>query len=483
MSLQSLIDKPKELLELINDCLKPKDVEKKQFGEVFTPIDFINSKMLKDIEDYWLKTYNENIWTNEKLNWYDPAAGMGNYPIAIYYKLLDGLKNKIPNEEVRKRHIIEKQLYMGELNKKNCLVIKQIFNMYNDYKLNLYQGDTLTIKLDEIFGINKFDIIIGNPPYNEELTKVGAKPLYNKFIEYYVNKCKMLSFIVPSRWFSGGKGLDKFREMMLKRKDIVYINHFNDACKIFGNLVSIEGGVSYFLIDNRYSGLCLYNGSSIQLNKYDIMTYSKYYTIIDKLLPYDCIIKYYISQYHYKIQTNDTRLIDEIKQGYIKCYVSQQKGFKKYIKREEIKKSCNNYKVITARANGKSGCFGNTFVGYPNEVNTKSYISFNVQSEDEAKSLVSYMKCKLPNFMLSLRKISQDISENTCKWIPLVPLDRQWSDKQIYNYFKLSEDDILLIKNTKIVGYKEQNKIKLKTFKIDKVKGILDKFDQNVLDV
>jgi site-specific DNA-methyltransferase (adenine-specific) len=139
--------------------------------------------------------------------------------------------------------------------------------------------------------------------------------------------------------------------------------------------------------------------------------------------------------------------------------------------------------VITARANGKSGCFGNTFVGYPNEVHTKSYISFNVQSEDEAKSLVSYMKCKLPNFMLSLRKISQHINEHTCKWIPLVPLDRQWSDKQIYNYFKLSEDDILLIKNTKIVGYKEQNKIKLKTFKIDKVKGILDKFDLNVLDV
>ena len=483
MSLQSLIDKPKELLELINDCLKPKDVEKKQFGEVFTPIDFINGKMLKDIEDYWLKTYNENIWTNEKLTWYDPAAGMGNYPITIYYKLLDGLKNKIPNEELRKKHIIEKQLYMGELNKKNCLVIKQIFNMHNNYELNLYQGDTLTIKLDEIFGINKFDIIIGNPPYNEELTRVGAKPLYNKFIEYYVNKCKMLSFIVPSRWFSGGKGLDKFREMMLKRKDIVYIYHFNDACKIFGNTVSIEGGVSYFLIDNRYSGLCLYNGSSIQLNKYDIMTDSKYYMIIDKLLPYDCIIKYYISQDHYKIQTNDTRLIDEIKQGYIKCYVSQQKGFKKYIKREEIKKPYNGYKVITARANGKSGCFGNTFVGYPNEVHTKSYISFNVQSEDEAKSLVSYMKCKLPNFMLNLRKISQDISENTCKWIPLVPLDRQWSDKLVYNYFKLSDDDILLIKNTKIVGYKEQNKIKLKKFKIDKIKHILDTFDQNVLDV
>ena len=486
MSLQSLIDKPKELLELINDCLKPKDVEKKQFGEVFTPIDFINNKMLKDIENYWLKTYDENIWTNEKLTWYDPAAGMGNYPIAIYYKLLDGLKNKIPDEELRKKHIIEKQLYMGELNKKNCQVIKQIFNMHNNYNLNLYQGDTLTIKLNEIFGISKFDIIIGNPPYNEELTKVGAKPLYNKFIEYYVNKCEILSFIVPSRWFSGGKGLDKFREMMLKRKDIVYINHFNDACKIFGNLVDIKGGVNYFLIDKSYSGLCSYNGSFVQLNKYDIMIDSKYYTIIDKIQSHDSIIKYYISQDHYKIQTNDTRLVDEHKQNHIKCYVSQQKGFVKYIKKDDIKKPFDNYKVITARAaHGANSCFGNTFIGKPNEVHTKSYISFNVQSEEEARSLISYMKCKLPNFMLSLRKISQDISENTCKWIPLVPLDRYWTDKDVYDYFKLSKDDIQLIKNTKIVGYKEQKeqKIKLKIFKIDKLKGIFDRFDQNVLDV
>ena len=53
--LKSLIDKPKELLELINDCLKPKLSEEKEFGEVFTPIIFINDKKLKDLEEYWLK--------------------------------------------------------------------------------------------------------------------------------------------------------------------------------------------------------------------------------------------------------------------------------------------------------------------------------------------------------------------------------------------------------------------------------------------
>ena len=138
MSLKSLIDNPKELLELINDCLKPKDVEKKKLGEVFTPMNFINN-MLNDIDVYWLKSKNEIIWENENLTWYDPAAGMGNFPIAIYYKLMDGLKEKIPDMIKRKKHILEKQIYMGELNKKNCFVIKQIFNINDEYKLNLYQ--------------------------------------------------------------------------------------------------------------------------------------------------------------------------------------------------------------------------------------------------------------------------------------------------------------------------------------------------------
>jgi site-specific DNA-methyltransferase (adenine-specific) len=456
MSIQSLIDRPKELLELINECLKPKVVEKHTFGEVFTPMDFINDKQLKDLETYWKKKYNENIWTNEKLTYYDPATGMGNYPIAIYYKLMDGLKDKIPDEKERKKHIIEKMLYIGELIKKNCFVVKQIFNLNNEYKLNLYEGNTLEIDIKKVFNKSKFDIIHGNPPYNEKLTNSGAKPLYNKFIEYYINKCDYLTFIVPSRWFSGGKGLDKFREMMLKRKDIVHIIHYDDACKIFGNSVDIKGGVNYFLIDKNYDGLCNYNGSNIQLNKYDIMVDSKYYDIIEKLSIHKKITDLYLGRY-YGIESNDKRLKDDDKQ--IKCYVSQQKGFIKYIDKKEIKKDYNFYKVITTEAayEGNSG-FGNTFIGNINEVHTGSYISFKVSTEKEAKSLVSYMKCKLPNFMLSLRKISQHINEIVCKWIPLPTLDKEWTDDEVYKYFKLTSEEIKLVKETKVSGYKDISK-------------------------
>ena len=454
MSLQSLIDSPKELLELINECLKPKEVEKKKFGEVFTPMSFINNDMLGDLEEYYKTKYNKNIFEDETLKWGDTTAGMGNFPIAIYYKLMDGLKKKISNEKDRKKHILENMLFMAEYNKKNCFIVKQIFNLNNDYKLNLYEGNSLQLDIQKEFGIDKFDIVIGNPPYNEELKSTGAKALYNKFVEYYIEKCDLLCFVIPSRWFSGGKGLDSFRKNMLERTDIVYIKHFNDACEIFGNSVSIEGGVNYFLKDIHHKGDCKFNGSNTKLINYDVFVDGKFHSLIDKIVKNDSITKYYISQDYYKIQTNDTRLKSEKTKDTIKCYVSQQKGFEKYIEKTEIKKDITKWKVITARANGGKGCFGNTFIGSPNEVHTKSYISFNINSEDEAKSLVSYMRCRLPNFMLSLRKPSQDISESTCKWIPLPPLNKEWTDEEVYKHFKLSEDDIKLINDTNIVGYK-----------------------------
>jgi site-specific DNA-methyltransferase (adenine-specific) len=307
------------------------------------------------------------------------------------------------------------------------------------------------------WGINQFDIIMGNPPYNEELTSVGAKPLYHKFIEYYINKCNLLSFIVPSRWFAGGKGLDKFREMMINRTDILYIKHYDDACKIFGNSVNIKGGVNYFLIDKDYNGLCDYNGSSVKFNTFDVILDSKYYGIVNKFLDYNKITDIYLGRY-FGIESNDKNLTDNNK--LIKCYVSQQKGFIKYIDKKIVKKEYNFYKVITTRAAyGANSGFGNTFIGTPNEIHTGSYISFKVSNEIEAKSLLSYMKCKLPNLLLSLRKSSQDISEATCKWIPLVPLNKEWTNDEVYKYFKLTDDEIKLIKETKISGYNDNEPI------------------------
>ena len=455
MSLQSLIDKPKELLELIDSCLKPKDIEKKKFGEVFTPMSFINNDMLGDLETYYKEKYNKNIFEDETLKWGDTTAGMGNFPIAIYYKLMDGLKQKIPNEKERKKHILENMLFMAEYNKKNCFIVKQIFNLNNDYKLNLYEGNSLQLDIQKEFGIEKFDIVIGNPPYNEELKSSGATALYNKFVEYYIEKSDLLCFVIPSRWFSGGKGLDSFRKNMLERSDIVYIKHFEDASKIFGSSVDIKGGVNYFLKDTNHNKDCMYNGSITKLNKYDVFVDGKYHNIIDKLVNFNSLITLYKSQDYHKIQTNDKRFKNDKTNDTIKCYVSSQKGFEKYIDKTEIKTDISKYKIITPDGafTANSG-FGNIFIGNPNEVHCKTYISFEIDTENEAKSLLSYMKCRLPNFMLSLRKNSQHTCSSTCKWIPLPPLNKEWTDEEVYKHFNLLEEDIKLINDTNIVGYK-----------------------------
>ncbi len=166
MSLQSIIDKPKELLELIDSCLKPKQKDKQEFGEVFTPM-YLIFEMLDNLDKQYTHEYGKSIFSEMNFTWFDPAAGMGNFPVAVYLRLMEGLKMQIPNDENRKKHIVENMLYMSELNKKNVFICHQVFNMNNQFKMNLYEGDTLELNIVSVWSINNFDVILGNPPYNK----------------------------------------------------------------------------------------------------------------------------------------------------------------------------------------------------------------------------------------------------------------------------------------------------------------------------
>jgi len=148
------------------------------------------------------------------------------------------------------------------------------------------------------------------------------------------------------------------------------------------------------------------------------------------------------------IQTNDKRLTASPDDDSILCHVSIQKGRIKYIRKEYIKniEKSNTYKVITVEAATKGGeGFGNIYVSLPGEVLNGSYIYFVTNSVEESKSLQSYLKTKFANFLLSLRKISQHIKPDTLKWIPIVPFDREWTDKELYSYFNLTQEEIDLI--------------------------------------
>ena len=143
----------------------------------------------------------------------------------------------------------------------------------------------------------------------------------NAFIEKYIGG-KLLLFVVPSRWFIGGKGLDGFRDFMMGRKDIVFIQHEDDATKWFGNNVDIKGGVNYFLKDALYDGLCLFNGVPYDLSKYDCVIKPKYHKIIDIVINMESISKLYMGRY-FGVETNDKRLkLTKKNNKSVSCYVS-----------------------------------------------------------------------------------------------------------------------------------------------------------------
>ena len=246
MSIQSLIDNPKELLELINDCLKPKDIEKKQFGEVFTPMILVNEMLDK---------LPEEVWKDKNLKWFDPACGMGNFIIAVYLRLIDSLKDIIIDEKERKKHILENMLYMSELNKKNVVICKQIFDINNEYKLNLYNGDTLEIKPLNIFRVKQFDIILGNPPYNKGGIRsytgkqLGEKneTIWTKFIEKAFEWLKLngyLIFINPLSWLKKSHSL---HNIMLE-KYIIWMKLLDNSQS--KEMINADIPISLYILQN-----------------------------------------------------------------------------------------------------------------------------------------------------------------------------------------------------------------------------------------
>ena len=441
----------KDVILMLREYVKVGEVEKKKFGEVMTPLELVKEM---------LATLPDEVWSNPNLKWLDPANGSGPYPLMVIFRLMNGLKDWEPDEEKRYKHIVEKMIYVCELQPKNMFLYMCAVDPWDIYQLNIYTGSFLESGFDkhmkEVWGFDKFDIVVGNPPYQEEVEGGSQKPLYDKFILKSINISKKVIFITPSRWFSGGKGLDSFRKKMMTRKDIKIINHFDDASKIFGNGIFITGGVSYFLIDEDYNGKTTLNGYSIDLVKFDIIVKNPIsYGLIEKMMKFEGIDKICKGQSYSGITTNDKRLSD-IKNidSQIKCYVSKRNGQFKWIDIEHINKSVNlsKWKVILVEAtnavdsgHGKYLSFGNRFIGMPNEICNQSYIVFETNSEYESKSLLSYLNCKLVDYLVSLRKISQHTKPDTCKWVPIVPFDREWTDEKLFEYFGLTEEEKKLI--------------------------------------
>jgi type I restriction-modification system DNA methylase subunit len=259
MSIESMIDRPQELLELIDSCLKPKQKEKQENGEVFTPMKLV-FEMLEKLDKHYIKEHaGQSIFTVPGLKWFDPASGMGNFPVAVYLKLMEGLKPQFPQDDDRKKHIIENMLYMSELNKKNVHICRQIFSFNGKYTMNMHEGDTLKLDVSDTWGIapRTFDVVLGNPPYNKGGIRshtgehLGEKneTIWTKFIEKSFESWLkpddgFLAFINPLSWLKKSHSL----HTSMLNKHIVWLKLWDNI----KSLATINGKIpiSLYVLQN-----------------------------------------------------------------------------------------------------------------------------------------------------------------------------------------------------------------------------------------
>jgi hypothetical protein len=269
------ITEPEKLLEYIHANLAPNTKEKQERGEVFT-----NPKLIEEMMD----KLPADVWSNPDLKWLDPAAGMGNFPVIVYNRLMRGLRNnrgfRHKSEDDIRRHILEKMLYMVEIDKYNIYIIKKIF-CADKYELNIYEGSFINTddNIDKLF-INtkrkdnkafeskvdafdrKFDIVMGNPPYNENgiramrakqlIADKKKKTIFPDFVvksfEFLKDKGYLL-FIIPLYWlkiFDDNKILLNMHKMLLE-KHIIWLQLWDNAKS---KDINAEIPLSIFLLKN-----------------------------------------------------------------------------------------------------------------------------------------------------------------------------------------------------------------------------------------
>lgn len=435
-----LLDNEEAVRALVDSLCIVDDYCKKTYAEVFTPLETVERV---------LNMLPPHVWSNPNLTWFEPAVGIGSFMVCIYYRLMAGLGDAIPDHKSRHRHVLRNMLFMSEINIKNINICRSIFGA----EANIHHGDTMALdarRMQRLWGRTRFDVILGNPPYHHKMCVKGSTPtIYHEFVMRFVDTCHYLLFILPSRWFASGKGLQSFRRFMLSRHDIRQIQHFDNSKPVFKNGVYLMGGVQFLLKDAAFQGYCNFNGILCQLGKYDIIVDPNYQSILDKVLfnMRHNIQTICYGQTYSGIKTNDERLVSSPAPDHLLCYVSSNQGLLRYVHKRHLPKhrDFSKWKVLTVEANGYWKYFGRTIIAGPGEVCNQTYIAFEVDTLEEAVSLFTFLDTKLANFLLGLRKVSQHIKPDTCKWIPLVPLDRCYTDAMAYDLFNLSPQERLLI--------------------------------------
>ena len=321
-----------------------------------------------------------------------------------------------------------------------------------------------TVNLEELFKM-KFDVIIGNPPY--QLSDGGqgtsASPIYQLFVQQAQKlEPRYLSMIIPSRWFAGGKGLDNFRKNMLNDKHISKLVDYENYKDVFPTLGGLAGGVCYFLWEKDYKDDCEVVNKTNEtesitkrkLNEFDIFIRSnKAISIIHKVLNShkgEYLDKVVSSRKPFGLPTNY-----QPKDRGIPCQFIQRIGLK-YADEKDISDHLNllnKWKVIVPKAPiaGQTDFSkqvniyyeSNTKIIPPGTCCTESFIVlYAAETEKEALSFKSYIFTKTARFLLLQSVVSQDITRERFRFVPNIgEYNTTFTDEMLIKMWGLSDEE------------------------------------------
>ena len=479
--------------------------------EVFTPPRLANQM---------LDLLPIKLWSNKNATFLDPGCKSGVFLREIAKRLDKGLEAQMPNRQKRLNHIFKNQLFgiattdlTAQLSRRSVYCSKTANSRYSvcedfsnpdgnirfkriehtwedghcvscganeenyarDTGLESHAYEFIHAKPpEEVFSM-KFDVIVGNPPY--QLSDGGhgssASPIYHKFVESAINlNPRYIVMITPSRWFSGGKGLDKFRERMLSERRL---RNLVDYPKLYDGFpgVKIRGGVSYFLWDRDHDGPCavqtMWDGEPLgppmqrRLDAYDVLVRrNEAVSILEKVRAYrvggkaeatlDARVS---SQKPFGLRTfvHGAASSKGLKHP-IKLYGSQRIS---WVERAAIDRNAawiDEWKVLMTRVQGTSAAVETMFlsrpiIAGPGEACTESYVvAGRFANEKTARSYAQFLRTRFVRFLVSLRKATQDAAKDVYAFVPDIPLNRTWTDEKLYERYGLTPEEIAFIEST-----------------------------------